>query len=63
VAARRSRAAAASTAPPAARRQPAQPLLAQLRGLLGIRAFLLVCLACGLGGIAGYGYGIWGRAS
>ena len=40
--------------------QAAQPLLAQLRGLLGIRAFLLVCLACGLGGIAGYGYGIWG---
>ena len=45
---------------PTAATQPAQPLLAQLRGLLGIRAFLLVCLACGLGGIAGYGYGIWG---
>ena len=45
---------------PTAATQPAQPLLAQLRGLMGIRAFLLVCLACGLGGIAGYGYGIWG---
>lgn len=45
---------------PAAAASPALPLLAQLRALLGIRAFLLVCLACGLGGIAGYGYGIWG---
>lgn len=45
---------------PAPAASPALPLLAQLRALLGIRAFLLVCLACGLGGIAGYGYGIWG---
>ncbi len=34
-------------------------LLTQLRALLGIQPFRLLCLGCGLAGIAGYGYGIW----
>ncbi|WP_048308017.1 MFS transporter [Halomonas sp. PR-M31] len=34
-------------------------LSGQIRSLLRIRGFTLLCLGCGLAGVAGYGYGIW----
>lgn len=36
-----------------------EPLWTQVRRLLAISAFRNVALACGVAGVAGYGYGIW----
>ncbi|MDO9145613.1 MFS transporter [Rhodoferax sp.] len=36
-----------------------EPLWTQVRRLLAISAFRNVALACGMAGVAGYGYGIW----
>lgn len=38
---------------------PDASLWQQLGTLVAIRGFALLCLACGLAGMAGYGYGIW----
>lgn len=47
------------TAPAAAAPAPAEPLWAQTQRLLAIPAFRHIALACGVAGIAGYGYGVW----
>ena len=39
--------------------QPVESMWKQLRRLLGITAFRRLAFACGLAGMAGYGYGIW----
>jgi predicted MFS family arabinose efflux permease len=39
--------------------QADEPLLAQVRRLLGVPALRWVALACGVAGMAGYAYGIW----
>ena len=39
--------------------QPAESMWKQVRRLLGITAFRRLAFACGLAGLAGYGYGIW----
>lgn len=39
--------------------QPSEPLWTQVRRLLAIKAFRRLSLACGLAGVAGYGYGVW----
>ena len=36
-----------------------EPLWRQVRRLMGLTAFRRLCLACGLAGLAGYGYGVW----
>ena len=36
-----------------------EPLLKQVFRLLSIKAMRNICLACGMAGIAGYGYGVW----
>lgn len=38
---------------------PSEPLWTQVRRLLAIKAFRRLSLACGLAGVAGYGYGVW----
>ena len=38
---------------------PAESLWTQVRRLLAITAFRRLALACGLAGVAGYGYGVW----
>lgn len=48
---------AASVAP--LQQGPAESMWTQLRRLLCITAFRRLVLACGLAGLAGYGYGIW----
>jgi MFS family permease len=37
----------------------AEPMLRQVGRLLGLPAFRHLALACGIAGVAGYGYGIW----
>ncbi len=39
--------------------QAAESLWAQVRRLLAITAFRRLALACGMAGVAGYGYGVW----
>ncbi len=39
--------------------QPAESLWTQVRRLLAITAFRRLALACGMAGVAGYGYGVW----
>lgn len=39
--------------------QPSESLWTQVRRLLAITAFRRLALACGMAGIAGYGYGVW----
>ncbi len=39
--------------------QPVESMWKQLRRLMGITAFRRLAFACGLAGMAGYGYGIW----
>lgn len=39
--------------------QPVESMWKQVRRLLGITAFRRLAFACGLAGLAGYGYGIW----
>lgn len=39
--------------------QPAESLWTQVRRLLAITAFRRLAFACGLAGVAGYGYGVW----
>ncbi|HSW16814.1 MAG TPA: MFS transporter [Ramlibacter sp.] len=48
---------ASAGAPPAT--LASEPLWTQMRRLMAIRAFRNVALACGVAGIAGYGYGVW----
>ena len=38
---------------------PAESLWAQVRRLFAITAFRRLALACGMAGVAGYGYGVW----
>lgn len=42
-----------------ARQQPAESMWKQVRRLLQVTAFRRLAFACGLAGLAGYGYGIW----
>ncbi len=39
--------------------QPTESLWTQVRRLFAITAFRRLALACGMAGIAGYGYGVW----
>lgn len=48
---------AATKASDAAAKQ--EPFIKSLKSILQVRAFLFVCLACAVAGLAGYGYGIW----
>lgn len=41
------------------RQTPSHSQGAHLRSLLAIPAFRYLCLACGMAGISGYGYGVW----
>lgn len=38
---------------------PREAMLAQVWRLLGMKPLRYICLACGMAGIAGYGYGVW----
>lgn len=38
---------------------PREPMMKQVWRLLGMKPLRYVCLACGMAGIAGYGYGVW----
>lgn len=42
-----------------ARQQPTESMWKQVRRLLQVTAFRRLAFACGLAGLAGYGYGIW----
>lgn len=47
------------TPKPAAAAAPRDPMMKQVWRLLSMKPLLFVCLACGMAGIAGYGYGVW----
>lgn len=38
---------------------PRESMFRQLRRLLGMASLRYICIACGVAGIAGYGYGVW----
>ena len=50
---------AAAKPAPSIKQEPRESMLRQVKRLLGISAMRNICLACGIAGIAGYGYGVW----
>lgn len=49
----------ATPATPSPASAPREPMLRQVWRLLGMKPLRCVCLACGMAGIAGYGYAMW----
>ena len=45
--------------PAAAVKEEREPMLKQVGRLMGMKPLRYICLACGMAGIAGYGYGVW----
>lgn len=45
--------------PAAAAKEAREPMLKQVGRLMGMKPLRYICLACGMAGVAGYGYGVW----
>ena len=45
--------------PAAAVKEEREPMLKQVGRLMGMKPLRYICLACGMAGVAGYGYGVW----
>ena len=45
--------------PAAAVKEAREPMLKQVGRLMGMKPLRYICLACGMAGVAGYGYGVW----